>query len=271
MTAQTTTSVAVAPRSADRPLAGLGALVRKDVTEWVRGRRAWIVAILTTVFMVLTAANGWITATIAANVPSEAEVPEVGSQLPLDNLLTAVGAQIWVMAAIFAVGSLIVVERQSGTLSWVASKPVSRGTIWMSKWITASAMLMVSAVLVPMIVTVATVTALYGAPSIPMVVGLVLGMFAVIAFFAAVGLAAGTFLPGQPAVIAVGFGVLAVTPIVSAILPFDVEPFLPTSMLTWTAAVFTGGPVSIVTPVAYVVVTGAVVALALHRMNRMEL
>src|SRR3954451_23535035 len=175
MTAQTTTGAAFAARSPDRPYAGLGALVRKDTTEWIRGRRAWVVAIVTSLFMVLTAANGWITAQIAATLPAGAEAPEVGSQVPLDNLLAAVGAQIWVMAAIFAVGSLIVVERQSGTLSWVASKPVSRPMIWISKWVTSTAMLAVSAVLVPMLITVATVAALYGAPSVPMVIGLVIG------------------------------------------------------------------------------------------------
>ena len=135
MTAQTITGAAVAPRSADRRLAGLGALLRKDVTEWVRGRRAWVIAIVTTLFMVLTAANGWITNQIAANVPDGVEAPEVGSLVPLDNLFAAVGAQVWVLAAIFAVGSLIVAERQSGTLSWVASKPVSRSAIWVSKWL----------------------------------------------------------------------------------------------------------------------------------------
>jgi ABC-type transport system involved in multi-copper enzyme maturation permease subunit len=270
MTAETTIRVAATTQPADRPLAGLGALVRKDAAEWIRGRRTWVVASITGTFMALTAANGWITAQIAANVP-DAEVATPGSQLPVDNLLAAVGAQIWVLAAIFAVGSLIVVERQSGTLSWVASKPVSRTAIWMSKWLTSTAMLAVSAVLIPMVATVATVAVLYGAPSAAMVVGLGVGMVAVVAFFVAVGLAAGTFLPGQPAVIAAGFGVFAVMPILPAILPFDVAPFLPTSMLTWAATLVTGGAVSIVTPVAWVVVTAAVVAVAVNRMARMEL
>ena len=101
--------------------------------------------------MVLTAANGWITNQIAANVPDGVEAPEVGSLVPLDNLFAAVGAQVWVLAAIFAVGSLIVAERQSGTLSWVASKPVSRSAIWISKWLSSTGMLAVSAVIVPMV------------------------------------------------------------------------------------------------------------------------
>ena len=60
--------------------------------------------------MVLTAANGWITAQIIAKLPDGVEPRPAGSHVPLDNLLAAVGAQVWVMAAIFAVGSLIVVR-----------------------------------------------------------------------------------------------------------------------------------------------------------------
>ncbi|HEU0243292.1 MAG TPA: hypothetical protein VFQ75_05260 [Candidatus Limnocylindrales bacterium] len=271
MTAQPITGAAAAPRPADRPLAGLGALVRKDATEWIRGRRAWVIAILTTAFMVLTAANGWITAWVIANLPDGAAAPDPASLVPLDNLLAAVGAQIWVLAAIFAVGSLVVVERQSGTLSWVASKPVSRSAIWVSKLATSVGMLAVSAVIVPTIVTVVAVVVLYGAPSPLMVAGLVLGMIAVTAFFAAVGLAAGTFLPGQPAVIAAGFGAFAVIPVLVGVLPFDVAAFMPTSMLTWTAALLTGGPASIVTPVAFAIEMAAVIAIGLNRMARLEL
>ena len=39
-------------------------------------------------------------------------------------------AQLLNSAAIFAVGSLVVAERQAGTLAWVASKPVSRSAAW---------------------------------------------------------------------------------------------------------------------------------------------
>ena len=271
MTAQPITGAVAAPRSTDGRLAGFGALLRKDVTEWIRGRRAWVIAIITVLFMTITAANSWILARIAESTGDAAVAPEATSMVPLDNLLAAIGAQIWVMAAIFAVGSLIVAERQSGTLSWVASKPVSRAAIWVSKWGSATGMLAVSAAIVPVVATVALVTVLYGPPPPVAVAGLIVGMIAVIAFFAAVGLAAGTVLPGQPAVIAAGFGVFAVVPLVTALLPFDVTPLLPTSILTWVPMLLEGAPVSPVTPVAYAVATAAVAAFGLNRMARMEL
>jgi ABC-type transport system involved in multi-copper enzyme maturation permease subunit len=270
MTAQTITRAGSAQRSSDRRLAGLGALLRKDLTEWSRGRRAWVIAIVTTVFMTLTAANMWITTRIATALPEQPELPQ-GSFDPLDNLVAAVGAQVWVLAAIFAVGSLIVAERQAGTLSWVASKPVARGAIWVSKWVSASAMLALSAVVIPMAATAGLVWALYGVPSPAAVVGLAVGMAAVVAFFAAVGLTAGTLLPGQPAVIAAGFGVFAVIPMLAAILPFDVAPFLPTSMLQWVPMLLAGEAVPWVTPVAYAIATAAVAALGVNRLARMEL
>jgi ABC-type transport system involved in multi-copper enzyme maturation permease subunit len=134
MTAQIVSGAVAAPRPADRPVAGFGALVRKDITEWTRGFRAWVELAVTTAFMVLTAANGWITSQIIAALPQGAEAPAPASLVPMDNLLAAVGAQVFVLAAIFAVGSLVVSERQSGTLAWVASKPVSRSAIWLAMW-----------------------------------------------------------------------------------------------------------------------------------------
>ena len=109
---------------------GLRPLLRKDRTEWMRGRRAWIVAVLVTPFMVLTAANGAITTYVRTAFPDPqlAGVP-MPSLDPATNLLGSLASQIFVIAAIFAVASLIVHERESGTLAWVSSKPVSRGSI----------------------------------------------------------------------------------------------------------------------------------------------
>ena len=74
MTASILTRASVPP--ATGRFTGLSALLRKDATEWLRGRRAWVVAAAVTAFMVLTAANGWINATIAAQLPDGAEVAE---------------------------------------------------------------------------------------------------------------------------------------------------------------------------------------------------
>ncbi|HSL34258.1 MAG TPA: ABC transporter permease subunit [Candidatus Limnocylindrales bacterium] len=252
-------------------LAGFRPLLRKDATEWIRGRRVWIVLASVIAFMVLSAANGWIISMIAANLPEGAPPPEGNSLEPLDNLVGAVSSQIFVLVTIFAVASLIVREREAGTLSWIASKPVSRRSIWLSKWASASAILVVAAGLVPLAVTVGLVTVLYGAPPIEAVVGLGLGTSAVIAFFATVGLAAGTIVPAQTGVAATGLVAFALPMMFVGILPFDISPFLPTSMLAWPAAALSGAPVAWVTPVAFVVLTGALIAWSIRRMSRIEL
>ena len=270
MTAQTIEGAVAAPRPADRRLAGFGALVRKDLTEWTRGYRAWVVFAVTAVFMVLTAANGWITSRIIASLPDGAEAPAPTSLVPLDNLMTAVGAQVFVLAAIFAVGSLIVAERHAGTLAWVASKPVSRSAIWLAKWASSTGMLALSAVVLPLAATVAVVVVLYGAPPVAVVAGFAAGMVAIVAFFAAVGLAAGTIVPGQPAVIAVGFVVFALLPVLGGILGPDIAALLPTSILPWFAGLATGMPVNWTTPVAFTAAVAAVAGLGLYRIGRME-
>ena len=259
---------AIAPSAAGR-FAGLRPLLRKDTTEWLRGRRAWIVLAASAVLMVLTAANGWINATIAAAVPEAAQNARF-SLAPADNLAAAVGAQIFLLATIFAVASLIVGERQAGTLAWVASKPVSRNAIWTSKWVASSAILVVTAAIVPLVVTVAVVTVLYGVPPIGLVVGMAAGMVGLVVLFAAVGLAAGTVMPGQAAITAAGFVVLALAPILTGIVP-ALAPFLPTSFLDWTTGVATGAPLTLVTPFTWVLATGALVAASLRGMSRMEL
>ena len=70
--------VAPAPTRFGR-FAGLRALFRKDTREWIRGKRAWVVFIVTAAFMVLTAANSWITSQIAHALPGEIPADKMGS------------------------------------------------------------------------------------------------------------------------------------------------------------------------------------------------
>jgi ABC-2 type transport system permease protein len=251
---------------------GLRPLLRKDSIEWMRGRRAWIIAGVTTVFMVLTAANGAITTYIRTNFPEPGMdgIP-MPSLDPMLNLLSAPASQVFLIAAVFAVASLIVHERDTGTLAWVASKPVSRGSIWMSKWISSSIILAIAAAMIPFAITVGMVMALYGAVSVPAVAVVAVGMVAAVIFYAAVGLAAGSVLPSAPAIVAVGLGVLFLVPILTGLAPFDVAPYLPTSIFGWAVGLAGGQDVGVVTPIAWAIGTALVIAFAIWRMERIEL
>ncbi|HSL75655.1 MAG TPA: ABC transporter permease, partial [Candidatus Limnocylindrales bacterium] len=149
MTASTSarTTASVVHSAGLGSLPGFGGLVRKELTEWRRGRRTWVVFLVSAFFMMLTALNTWLQATIAPTDGSAGvENPIVD---PMLNLVGAVASQIFAIAAIFAVMSLIVAERDSGTLAWTASKPVSRSGIWLSKFVTATGILWIVAGLIP--------------------------------------------------------------------------------------------------------------------------
>ena len=252
--------------------AGLRALVRKDATEWMRGRRAWIVFIIATLWTVLAAANAWIIMQARDLLPADAEPEALPASLaPMDNLLAGFGSQVFVLAAVFAVASLIVRERESGTLAWVASKPVSREAIWLSKWLSSSVMLAVAAVVAPLVLTVAAVVAMYGMPDPGAVTVIGLGGIAAVVFYAALGLAAGTVLPGQPAIVAVGLAAFALVPALLGLIPLPLAEFLPTSIVGWSIGAAMGAPVPWMTPVAWAVGTALVVGFGIRRMNRIEL
>ena len=245
-------------------LPGFGGLVRKEMTEWRRGRRAWVVLIVATLFMALTAMNAWLNAELAP-----AEEAEQFSLDPITNLAIAVSAQIFVVIAIFAVMSLIISERESGTLAWTASKPVSRSAIWLAKWVSSTAMLGLLALLIPLVVTAVEVVVLYGPlPILPIVI-MAIGALMAIALFVALGLASATVVTSQAAVAAIGLGVLFLPQLVGALLP--IAEYLPTSILEWSLKVASGQPAGPATPVSWALTVAALVAFSLGRMERMEL
>ena len=251
---------------------GFGPLFRKDRSEWAHSRASGSSSRSPPLFMTLTAANAAINTYVRTHFPDAklAGIP-MPSLDPATNLVAALATQIFVIAAIFAVASLIVVERETGTLAWVASKPVSRRSIWLSKWISSTAILAIAAALVPLIVTTGVVMALYGTVSISVLAMVLVGMIAAIAFYAAVALAAGTVVPGQPAIVAIGLGILFLVPVIAGLAPVHIAPYLPTSILDWSIGLAGGQDVGWVTPVAWAIGTAAVVAFAIRRMERIEL
>jgi MYXO-CTERM domain-containing protein len=263
----------VADTNLGRPrLLGLGNLVRKDVAEWLHGKRPWVVLGVTTSVFGLAAANARITEWAARSLPADpGDGPaKVLSLLPLDNILFAIGTQFIVLAAIFATMSLLLAERDSGTLAWTISKPVSRTSVLVSKWLTSTLILWVTAIIIPLALTTMLVTVLYGQPDLTAVVLLGASLITVPALFVGIALTAATIVPSQAAVAAIGLTLLAAPPIVGGILP-ALTPFFPTSIFDWSVQVSTGGPASLVTPVAWLVGLVALFVLARRRLTAMDL
>jgi ABC-2 type transport system permease protein len=268
------TGSAVSPTVASRPfgtLAGFGPLVRKERTEWIRGRRAWVVAVVVTLFMTLQAVAAWVNDTLRRAFPSPDAVLTAPASLdPVDNLLLAVSAQAYLFVAIFALAGLLIREREDGTLAWVASKPVTRAAILMAKWVNAGIMLVLLAVAVPLAVSTGLVAAAYGPPDPAAVLAIGLGMAGVVVFFAAAAVALATVVSSVPAVAGLLFGLLFLPALVS-VIPLPVAQFLPHAILPWAVGAATGSDVGFVAPIAWLLWTMAAVVVGIRRLERLEL
>jgi len=259
-----------APDTGSATLLGLGPLVRKDFREWLRSKRAWVTPLVVTPILVLTAANGAINHWAVVNFPAE-DGKQI-TPISLDatqNFMAAIGTQFMVIAAIYATMSLLIAERESGTLAWTASKPVSRLSIWLSKWISSSVVLFVAALLIPVLVTAAVVAALYGPFDPWLLVTSIVGTAALIVWFAAFGLAVGAHVRSHALVVAAGLGVLIVPSIVGGLWA-PILDVMPTSIATWVMELSAGQVGSILTPISYLVSIAVIVAIAGRRMRRME-
>jgi ABC-type transport system involved in multi-copper enzyme maturation permease subunit len=247
-------------------LPGFSGLVRKELLEWRRGWRVWVVLIVSVLFMSLTALNAWLTSNLAEMEGVEIPPPNLD---PLVNLMAAVSTQIFVVVTIFAVMSLLITERESGTLAWTASKPVSRSGIWLAKWLSSTGILWILAAVVPLIATVAVVFALYGPVPLVPVVFAALGMAMAIALFGAIVLAASTVVTSQAAVAAIGLAAVFLPQLLGTVVP--IGPYLPTSILEWALLTGAGQSPGFVTPVSWAVTILLLVGFAVQRMERMEL
>ena len=251
---------------------GFGNVLRKDLREWLRGRRFWVVAIVSALIYTLTASNAWLNNWFRTNFPAgPGEVPpDVLPMDPMTNLFAPIGTQFFILAAIFATISLVIAERESGTLAWTISKPVSRTSVLLSKWVSATGLVWLAAVVVPLVATVAVVVGLYGQPDLGIVAVVGVGLVTVVALYVAITLTASTFIASQAGVAAIGLAVFVVPSLVAGLAP-ALAPYLPTAIDTWVYGAAMGMTGSIVTPLAWTVAMVALLAIARARFAGMEL
>jgi ABC-type transport system involved in multi-copper enzyme maturation permease subunit len=266
MTATVSTPAATAGASSVGILPGFGSLVRRELAEWRRAHRSWMVLAFSTLFLTLASMGNWLISAFPADVTEATEPPNLD---PLMNLVGPISTHVFVIAAIFAVLALITAERESGTLAWTASKPVSRSAIWMAKFATASGVMWLLAAALPLAATVALVTILYGAVPVTTVAFVALGMTMIIVLYMAVALAASTVVTSQAAVGAIALGVLWFAPMLGGLLP---DPtVMPWAILDWSVRLGVGQPASFIAPISWAVTVAALIAISLRRMERMEL
>jgi ABC-2 type transport system permease protein len=205
-------------------LLGFGPFVRKELSEWWQRR-----AILAT-FGAVTALG--IIGTLATRIDERLSglAPAAAQLDPTMNVLGALFDQWILFAAIFASIGLLIQERTTGTLAWTLSKPISRTSLLLAKWLVAVVMLTLFALVLPLAVSVGVATWAYGSvPDLGRVATLGGVLIAVPAFYVAFNLALSTRLNSQAGVAAIGAGVAMVPLLLGGFLPVLVELW-PTSM-----------------------------------------
>ena len=264
MTAHSATAAPAIPASRSGPLLGFGTILRKELTEWLRGPKALIilgVSVLGAIFMTLIP--------FIAEATGEAAEAGLLSRDPTANVLLGWTGQTVVVIAILATMALVSGERDRGTLGWTLSNPVSPTSVILAKYLVATVLVTVTAILLPMVVSVAIATALYGVPDFRVV-----GTFAVLfltlpIFYVAVTVFLGTVVKSTVGVAGVAFAVAFIPSAIGGLVPI-IGQVSPTSVGTWAMAVAKGQPASMLTPIGWLVAMAFLVVGAKLVFDRQE-
>jgi ABC-2 type transport system permease protein len=171
--------------------AGLASLVRKELQEWWGTPTWW-----RQVFIWLVLLNGlW--ALVLFTTPPEVQN---GPGVEVFTILSGIFAPLGV---IIFLGGAIVNEKLTGTVAWILSKPVSRGSFVLSKLAAHSLNFLITIIVVPGIVGYLEASAAgLNLPLLPFVVGLGL-LYLNLLFYLSLTLMLGTFFRSPTPVIAI--------------------------------------------------------------------
>ncbi|NJM08232.1 ABC transporter permease subunit [Candidatus Gracilibacteria bacterium] len=230
-------------------LLGFGIFFRKEIHEWRRGKALWVVGGLTLLGAVLSliipfALRAIVSVspdTSSASQPMDMVTPDTLAMM-LRNLFT--GSLFAPFFILLTSASLLPGERVSGTLAWNLTKPLSRVSLLLGKWLGATVMLWAVLVALPALIMLVVGLPLYGLPSaLPQ---LALGLLAAplwIALYVLFCLALGVVTSSTGAIIGIGSGLLASPLILGPTLPASwrwVIELWPTNT-AWMGQLFSGG------------------------------
>ena len=266
MTAQSVAAQPVRARPSRGGLfLGFGNVFRKEATEWFRGRRAIVVAIVSILSVGLTTLVPFI-----VRATGQASSGPPLSMDPTANVLYGWGGLTIQIVALLATMSLLSVERDRGTLAWNLANPVSRASVLFAKFGAAFVAIGILAVLVPIALSVVIATIAYGGlPDLQVVGTFALLYLTVPAFWIALTIGLGTFIKSAAGIAGVGFAVMLLPTLVAGFIPF-VNEISPTSSGTWAIAVATGGPASGLTLTSWALAVGTLLIGAKLVFDRQE-
>jgi len=245
---------------------GFATVFRKELSEWVRGPKALIVAgvsIAGSVFMTLIP--------FIAQATGEAEQAGLLSKDPTANVLLGWTGQTVALIAVVATMSLLSTERDRGTLAWSLSNPVSPTSVIAAKFLAAMLVFGLTAVAIPLLVSIGLATVVYGATPNLVTVGTFGLLFLTLpAFYIALTVGLGTAIKSTAGVAGVAFAVMFIPQILGGLVPILGE-LSPTSIGTWAMAVAKGQTASTLTLAGWLVSMVALIVGAKVVFDRQEL
>jgi ABC-type transport system involved in multi-copper enzyme maturation permease subunit len=245
----TTESVARVPavnHARDGIFLGFGTVFRKEIAEWFRGRRALIVG-------GVSAAAATLSTIIPFIVPKDSPGSAVLTMDPTTNVLMGWNGLTFAIVAVLATMSLVATERDRGTLGWNLTNPVSPTSILAAKWAAAMVVYALFGVILPLALSVAVATLIYGSVPDLGTIGLFAGLYLTVpAFYIGLTVALGTGVKATAGIAGIGFLVMFLPSGIGALLPI-VNEVSPTSIGAWAMATATGAPASVLTLAGWLV------------------
>jgi ABC-type transport system involved in multi-copper enzyme maturation permease subunit len=243
---------------------GFRNFARKDLIEWFRTRRfLW-----TTLAAVSLITFGVVAARIATAFDPAAEVP-----LDANTNMYMAGWETFIpIFAVFSTMGLLISERDSRTLAWSLSMPLTRLSVLASKLLTSLVVLSVSVVLMPELVAVAVVRIVYGSfPSGAAMVWPELGGAAIALFLMVLCLATSVFFRSQRVVTGVALCVGMVIPGLIEALWSAASPWWPISIDHFLEDFGDGKPLQAATPIVWLACLVVFACAAILRFDCEEL
>lgn len=249
MTTQTITAEPAAiHRISGSTFLGFGTALHKELTEWICGPKALIVAAISVaggIFMTLIP--------FIAQATHEVEEAGLATMDPTTNVLLGWTGQTVALVTIVATMALVSSERDRGTLAWTLTNPVSPTSIIAAKFTAAFLVFAAAAVALPLVVSSVLATVVYGGPPDLAVVGTFGVLFLTLpAFYIALTVGLGAGIKSTAGVAGVAFAVMFLPQILGGIIPVIAE-VSPTSIAVWAHAIATGQAASTLTLVGWLV------------------
>jgi ABC-type transport system involved in multi-copper enzyme maturation permease subunit len=263
-------------RAGRRPMLGFGPIFRKEISEWVRSRRFVIVAFVATVLGTLGALSAWLERTVGnVQLSVGGDGPAAAHAASLDPTVTTIAlfqVPIVSVLAILATASLLAGERQSGTLAWAVSMPISRVAILIAKWSAATIAFGVAAIGLPIAASaVASSLAYGGSPDLTVVVPAAVLYAAVPAFYVAFTLTVGTLTTSQATVAGLGLLLVLAPALLGSLVPAVLIQALPIGIGEWAVSVAAGSDAPLTTPIGWAVSMAVLAGIAVTSLRRLEL